>query len=267
MCRAIPYTLAHPAAIVPLHRLLRGRTSLSALAIGSMAPDFPYFLGGVSGPFSHSLPGFFLYCLPAGLVAYLLFHALLKQPSMALLPGVVASRLPAPPGRRALPDTSFAVVTASLALGALTHLLWNGFTHADTAIVEHVAILNGVVGTLGDHELRLFEALQYGCSILGLGALACWIMRWIRRTPARAGNEAHRLALVPRGSVFALMALAAFGACVAAGLRSIEASEAFLVAAIVNAMNGCGLVWIAYCLAWQAFQARQAGWRVAGERR
>jgi len=62
----MPFTLCHPALVVPLHRCVRRWTSLSALVIGSMAPDFVYFLpAGVDGVFSHSVPGLFLYCVPA----------------------------------------------------------------------------------------------------------------------------------------------------------------------------------------------------------
>lgn len=72
----MPFTLCHPAVVLPLHEAARRRTSLSALAIGSMAPNFVYcFSLGVSGGFTHSLAGVFLYCLPAGLVALLFLAA------------------------------------------------------------------------------------------------------------------------------------------------------------------------------------------------
>ena len=52
------FTPAHAAAAVPLHRLLGSRAVLSALVIGSMTPDFAYFLPlGVRRAQSHSLVG------------------------------------------------------------------------------------------------------------------------------------------------------------------------------------------------------------------
>ncbi|NHZ38060.1 DUF4184 family protein [Massilia rubra] len=63
----MPFTLCHPAIVIPLHRYARGFTSLPALAIGSMMPDFVYFFSfGISGEFSHSTPGILLYCMPVG---------------------------------------------------------------------------------------------------------------------------------------------------------------------------------------------------------
>jgi hypothetical protein len=52
----MPFTLAHAAATVPLLRLLGSRGVFSALVIGSMAPDFAYFLPlGVRRGQSHGL--------------------------------------------------------------------------------------------------------------------------------------------------------------------------------------------------------------------
>src|SRR5581483_12465816 len=49
----VPFTLAHPAAVLPLRR--RGLV-FSALVVGSMAPDFEYFFG-LKRPISHTMPG------------------------------------------------------------------------------------------------------------------------------------------------------------------------------------------------------------------
>ena len=259
-CAPMPYTLAHPAAIVPLYRLMGRRAPLSALAIGSMAPDFPYFLGGVAGDFSHSLSGMVLYCLPAGILAYLVFHFLLKRPTAALLPEPLAARLSARSVERpALSADALAAVAFAIALGVLTHILWDGFTHADTFIVGQAEILQSVVGTLDQHEVRLFEALQYVCSGVGLTALAWWLRRWMQRTPIERGRACQSLPLGARYALFALMGLAAFAVCLAAGLRSVETGQAFLVSAIVNAMQGWGAAWIAYCLAWHARAWSQGG--------
>ncbi len=61
----MPFTLAHPAAAAPLRRF---GLVLSALVVGSMAPDFPYFLPGLpQDKFGHTLAGVFWFCVPAGL--------------------------------------------------------------------------------------------------------------------------------------------------------------------------------------------------------
>jgi hypothetical protein len=96
----MPFTLAHPAAAVPLARSSTERFALSALVVGSMAPDFEYPLRWrAEGHLGHTFPGLIVFCLPLGLVALALFHGLVKRPVVLLLPRALRARLsglPAP---------------------------------------------------------------------------------------------------------------------------------------------------------------------------
>ena len=66
----MPWTLAHPAAVLPFRRFSgAGRLSFGALVIGSMSPDFVYYIGRFDlGNFTHSPLGVLVTCLPAGLL-------------------------------------------------------------------------------------------------------------------------------------------------------------------------------------------------------
>lgn len=128
----MPFTLAHPAAAIPLLRPLGRYGVLSALVIGSMAPDLAFVVGvPATREQTHSLAGMLLFSLPAGALAYLLFHLLLKAPLCALLPASYLQRLAQPTNR----PTKFAVAV-SLAAGAATHVLWDAFTHPGTAVTD-----------------------------------------------------------------------------------------------------------------------------------
>ena len=78
----MPLTISHPAASVSFARL---NLPLSALVIGSMMPDFPYFIPALfsQSGFSHSIIGVFIFCLPVGLVSLGLFHFLIKYPALS----------------------------------------------------------------------------------------------------------------------------------------------------------------------------------------
>lgn len=70
----IPFTCSHPALIIPLRWY---GFVLSALIIGSMAPDFEYFIRfSTTRTISHTIPGVFTFCLPAGFIVFLLYHKL-----------------------------------------------------------------------------------------------------------------------------------------------------------------------------------------------
>src|SRR5207237_9339569 len=81
----MPFTLAHPAAILPLRGLRYLRTA--PLIIGAMIPDLPYYVParfGHFGPGTHSVTGSFTTCLVLGYAA-LGCVFLLRRPLTALL--------------------------------------------------------------------------------------------------------------------------------------------------------------------------------------
>ncbi len=68
----VPFTLAHPAAILPLRRVWRLRTA--PLIIGALIPDLPYYVPGSIGRFlpeTHNLEGSVTVCLALGYLALL----------------------------------------------------------------------------------------------------------------------------------------------------------------------------------------------------
>lgn len=179
----MPFTLCHPALVLPLHAAARGRMPLAALAIGSMAPDFAYFLSiGPGGAFTHSAAGIVLYCLPAGLAAYLVYHLLLREAFIAWAPAGIAARM-APTAPWLPRDAGSALLlVASLALGAASHIAWDAFTHANTVVVRHVALLRTPLA-LGGQAVPLYKLLQHLSSAVGLLVIAAYVMRWLARTP------------------------------------------------------------------------------------
>ena len=70
----MPFTVSHAAAVLPLHRLSKHKLPLSALMIGSMAPDFGYFFTREAGRLlTHSFSGLFIFALPAGLFVWFFY--------------------------------------------------------------------------------------------------------------------------------------------------------------------------------------------------
>jgi hypothetical protein len=177
----LPFTLAHPAAVLPLRRT---KLVFSALIVGSMAPDYPYFYLLRDGiRWSHSWSGVFFFCLPAGVAMLWLFHAVLKRPLVALAPEYVRARISedglvfrfGPPGR-------FLLILGSLLLGTLTHILWDGITHEHGLFAKHWAWLSTPV--MLHHVVPLWKALQFLCSAAGLIILLAAAVWWWRRKPA-----------------------------------------------------------------------------------
>jgi len=190
----VPFTLAHPAAILPLRGIppLRGITVLrtAPLIIGAMIPDTPYYLPAsvirvVAGahriPDTHTLEGTLTTCLVLGYLVLAGIFAL-RRPLTALLSARSRSLCLgalAPFGRRPI---EWALAAVAIVLGAWTHLLWDSFTHVDGWMVHRFAVLSVPV-TIGSYQGTVCHLLQYLSSALGLAVMALWYSR-LRPPPA-----------------------------------------------------------------------------------
>jgi hypothetical protein len=172
---AVPFTLSHPAAVIPL---ARGRMVPSALVVGSMAPDLPYFFSmGEQRGATHDPLGIVTIDMVLGLALFAVFHVVWKRPLVAPAPSWVRRRLagPADGFRRSM----IVWVPPSLLVGTITHVLWDAFTHRHHSFAEALPwlVTTSVAG------LELFRWLQYGSGVLGIAVIALWLYRWLRRTP------------------------------------------------------------------------------------
>lgn len=183
----MPFTLSHAAATLPIKWRLGPRADFVALAIGSMAPDFPYSLGlPVHRDATHSLFGVLWFSLPVGMLAWLLWRGLWRGPARLLAPAAVGRRI----SLAAPPAPSFLVLVGSLGLGALTHLLWDAFTHGSGFGFEELPILGQSLAGLPAYERQPYHLLQHGSTLLGAAALVVAARRWIARAPVVVGSDA-----------------------------------------------------------------------------
>lgn len=172
----MPFTISHAAAVLPLHRWRKARLPLAALMIGSMSPDFAYFLpGNPDRMFTHSIAGIFWFCWPVSLAVWLLFVRVLEQPTLALLPDSWRARFAA--SNRDLTLTTLALASAAVIVGAATHIAWDSFTHRGTWIVETLPGLHAVAFHFNGWRIRWFAVLQHVSSVVGLLILAIWAWR------------------------------------------------------------------------------------------
>ena len=197
----MPFTLCHPAAALPLWNVSRRRFRLAALVIGSVTPDYEYFLHlNAVGHVGHTLPGLFLLCLPAGWLSLWLFDRSGRRGVETLLPA--AWHLPpAPPG-----PYRILTISAALLVGAASHLVWDAFTHASGWGVRLLPVLTASV-SLGPWTVPCFKVLQHGSSLTGLGVLGALVWRWMRRQPTVPRRELLWRALLP-GAFLAAAGLA-----------------------------------------------------------
>lgn len=175
----MPFTVSHAAAVLPLHRWLK--LPLTALMVGSMAPDFGYFVSHrADRGLTHGFSGLFLFCLPVGLAVWLFYVALLEKAAITLLPDRWHTRFA---HTDALTPGLIARAGAAIVLGAMTHVIWDAFTHRGTFVTDAILALRGP--TPGFSWMPIYHVLHGVSTAIGLVVLAFWA-RNLHRQPARS---------------------------------------------------------------------------------
>ena len=199
------FTLAHMAAALPFYSAKRW-LHFEALLIGTMMPDFPYYFGSNSatGDLSHQWVGIFTYCLPWGLSIFALWKWGLKPAAFALVepflmkrrtkfPNIQDTDISANHNKTVRHFTGYAdrywsfagikkrvihkvksfclPVVFGLILGAASHLVWDGITHADGSIARHIDWLQYPLYFYPFKGTSIARLLQYLSSMVGLAAL------------------------------------------------------------------------------------------------
>ena len=165
----MPFTPSHAAAVLPLRALTRrGWLCLSALVVGSIAPDLEYLLllRGYSR-WGHTFAGTFYFCLPVGLLTLLIFERFAKRRWLLLLPAAARRRwataaLEAPSLR-----AWFISIPLSILIGSWTHLLWDGFTHAGRFGGRWLPQIERVAFTIVDRPVLWTNLLQLSSTFVG----------------------------------------------------------------------------------------------------
>jgi hypothetical protein len=200
----MPFTIAHAAAVLPFSRPLARWRLLSAAVIGSMVPDFGWFMPWRPARFeTHSALSLLTFSLPVGLAIFWIFQRLLKAPLLELLPNGAYSRWrqSASPADFASPWQWFVAAGGVLA-GALTHLVWDAFTHEGARGVKMMPVLEDQMVEIGRHHLAGERLLQDANSLLGLVVIFVVLAYGLRRgsgdevAPHRRLHPAERCAWV-----------------------------------------------------------------------
>lgn len=251
------FTLAHPAAALPLMRLLGRHGVRSALVVGSMVPDFWYVVPFADRNTSHMAHGLVSFCLPVGLVLYWVWHQGLKRPLATLLPPRWRLRL-REFTESGLPSVSWWAVAISVLAGAASHQLWDTFTHSNGTGVRLLPPLQWTLFSMGDASLRLFHVLQIVTSAAGLALVLHGSMRALQGLPARGRSiSADRR---PSWLMVAVLVLLAASAAVVGCVQTLQNAAggiSALAGALARSLMGAATVAVfAYCAAWHLGAAR-----------
>ena len=139
-----------------------------------------------------------------------LFERVIKGPAIQLLPDGWQRRLQdklAPLSFRGW--SQFGRIVFWIAVGTLTHLVWDQFTHPYTRMGMWWPLLRTYVAVPFRHPMTVAGVLQDTSTILGFLILCLWCAAWYQRTPPAAETLKPELAPLTRLCVVLMMGLVA----------------------------------------------------------
>lgn len=244
--------LAAPALLVGRGR----RLDPVAYLVGTLAPDLPYALDRSRWDVdagSHTVPGLVLWSIPIAVLASWVFRRYMARPLAAGLPDLGSLRLRDAAWASAQRAPVWWVSVLSAGLGAVTHLLFDGFVHPeDWAVALFPVLEDPAPVSLPNHPSRTtlwYDVAHAVADSLGVVLAVVCVAVAARRPAAAAGarpelppaSAEHRRLLVG-----AVAAGAAVGLAAAARVWWIEtmaqATMLFTWSVALGTLGGCLLV-------------------------
>ncbi len=186
----MPFTFSHPALILPATFLPKKTYSLTGLVIGSMVPDFEYFIRlGSHGQYGHTIPGLFFFDLPVGLLIAFAYHLVVRDQLIDHMPGWLHSRLNSFKtfDWNRYFHLNWYIVIPSIIFGAITHLFWDSFTHDNGYFVRVIPGMHRQIEIFG-FTMVFFRFLQHLSTVVGGTVIFIVLLRMREfRVPVKPG--------------------------------------------------------------------------------
>jgi hypothetical protein len=179
------FTFSHPALILPGKNLPARYCSFTGLIVGSMVPDFEYFITlNKESVLSHTWYGGFLFDIPLAIILAFTYHLIIRPVLLPNLPDYFKKRL------RRFAHFNWPryckkhklVVICSILAGTATHLLWDSFTSINGYFVSLFPFLNMELNWQGT-TIFVYKILKHVSSGIGAGFLF-WEFNRMKTTPS-----------------------------------------------------------------------------------
>ena len=163
----MPFTLAHPSIII----FCKNRyLNLMGFILGSMSPDFIYFLCfNPSSNFGHTILGFIFFNLPLCFLLNFLIFRYVKTIFILSLPNFLLNRYSYLIYSSNKLDNlkNFFIFIYSSFVGMITHIFWDAFTHESGFFVNRFPLFFKKSFTLLKYKVPIYKLFQHGSTLIG----------------------------------------------------------------------------------------------------
>ncbi|RZK58657.1 MAG: DUF4184 family protein [Pedobacter sp.] len=194
----MPFTFSHPAIVLPLRYLPKKWISLTGLIIGSLTPDFEYFIRmRIKSDYSHTLSGLFWFDLPLGLLLTFLFHLIVRNALIENSPIILKGRFSVFKdfGWIGHYKENWIIVCLSVLIGAFSHIFWDSFTHDNGYFVKRIPTLLTKVKFLG-LSVSIHKIIQHSSTLIGAIVILFSILKLPKQSVSGKINFKYWLLIV-----------------------------------------------------------------------
>lgn len=203
----MPLTFAHPAAVLPFSRNSK-YVNFLALVLGSMSPDFEYFLRGKpSGEIGHTFIGLVTFNLPVVAVVYLIYQTYIHRTLFNHLPLFLQDTYSEK--RDSSKTLNTVVFLYSALFGMLTHIVWDSFTHINGFMVNKLSVLTYTFQVF-DRNIPVYKYLQHGSTFVGICVIGLYMCY---RTAKYNGNKVAGIRAVQKAMYWGAITLLSLCLC------------------------------------------------------
>jgi hypothetical protein len=155
-----------------------------------MVPDFRIFFPGLPRVETHSATALLTFCLPVGMITYWVFQFLIKAPIVAVLPDGPYARWQSFSGIANIRSLKqWLLATGGILGGAVSHLIWDAFTHDGGRGARLFPLLDDSIIDFGSRHVPAIYVMQDLGSIFGLAAVLAMVCYGFRRGPQAAVRD------------------------------------------------------------------------------
>ena len=152
----------------------------------------------IQGIFGHTIGGLFWFDLPLGVLLSFIFHNMIRDRLFDNLPLFLKARFSAfiPFDWNTYFKKNWFVVILSVLIGAISHILWDGFTHEHGCFVEVMPVLKTAIYLCGAH-VPVFSILQHSSTAIGGLIIAFVVYKLpVNHTETKSGNATYWVVVV-----------------------------------------------------------------------
>lgn len=204
----MPFTFSHPAIVLPFTSFKKQLLSATGLIIGSMTPDFEYFVRmDVESHYSHTLLGLLWFDLPVGIILCFVYHGIIRNALIDHLPIFLRTRISVFKkfNWESFFKQNWPLVGLSILVGTASHLLWDGFTHRSGFFVKRISFLNENIN-VGSFTVPMFEIAQHVSTIIG-GVVIILVVLNLEQMPVSKKTNIHKYWLLIIAITIAIIVL------------------------------------------------------------